>query len=173
MTTEPTQPSLTARELSRTFILGSEEIHALHDVDMQVSPGELLVITGRSGSGKTTLLNLLAGVVVPGAGTVRVAGTDVTTLGDTARRAHRIRNIGMVFQEFELISYLDVTDNVLLPYRIDPRLKLDAAVRAHARELIEQVGLGGMARRRVTRPPSESSRCHAKSRSPVSSNRFF
>ncbi len=118
--------------------------------ELGVAPSETVAVIGPSGTGKTTLLNLMAGVVVPDSGTVRVAGADITTLGETARRAHRIRRIGMVFQEFELISYLDVTDNVLLPFRIGPQLKLNAAVRSHAAELIVQVGLGDKAHRRVT-----------------------
>ena len=122
----------------------------LRIASLQVAPGETLAVIGPSGTGKTTLLNLMAGVAVPEAGTVRVAGAEVTALGDTARRAHRIRNIGMVFQEFELISYLDVLDNVLLPYRIDPQLKLDAAVAEQAAALVTEVGLGDKLRRRVT-----------------------
>jgi len=118
--------------------------------EMQVAAGETLAVIGPSGTGKTTLLNLLAGVVLPDQGSIHVTGAEVTALAENARRAHRIRRIGLVFQEFELISYLDVTDNVLLPYRIDPELKLNAEARARAAELIDQVGLDDKARRRVT-----------------------
>lgn len=118
--------------------------------ELRIAPSETVAVIGPSGTGKTTLLNLMAGVMVPDSGIVKVAGAEITALGETARCAHRIRHIGMVFQEFELISYLDVTDNVLLPFRIDPQLKLDAAVRSHAAELIVQVGLDDKAHRRVT-----------------------
>ncbi len=118
---------------------------------LAVASAETVAVIGPSGSGKTTLLNLIAGVVVPQTGALEVAGTDVARLNDAARRAHRIRNIGLVFQEFELISYLDVLDNVLLPYRLDPALKLGRAVRDRAQQLIIDVGLGDKHRRPVTR----------------------
>ena len=118
---------------------------------LEIAVGETVAVIGPSGTGKTTLLNLMAGVAVPCAGTVRVAGGDLHAMSDADRRAHRIRNIGLVFQEFELISYLDVLDNVLLPYRLDPRLKLDAVVRERATTLISELGLGDLLHRRVTR----------------------
>ncbi len=118
---------------------------------LTVAPAETVAVIGPSGTGKTTLLNLIAGIAVPDAGRIIVGGADVTTLGDRDRRAHRIRQIGLVFQEFELISYLDVLDNVLLPYRLDPALKLDDPARRRARQLVDEVGLADKLRRRVTR----------------------
>jgi len=116
-----------------------------------VKPAETVAVIGPSGTGKTTLLSLIAGVAVPDLGSINVADTDVTKLNDAARRAHRIRHIGLVFQEFELISYLDVLDNVLLPFRIDPALKLDRSVRDRAQQLIADVGLADKHHRPVTR----------------------
>ncbi len=78
----------------------------------------------------------------PASGTVRTAGTDVGILDEAGRRDFRIRTIGLVFQEFELLEYLSVLDNILLPFRISPALRLDGAVRERARELAREVGLG-------------------------------
>ncbi|MHC4992067.1 MAG: ATP-binding cassette domain-containing protein, partial [Planctomycetota bacterium] len=114
---------------------------ALHVPALAVAPGETVGFIGPSGSGKTTLLNLLAGIVLPESGTVDVDGASMTGLSDPARRAFRIRRIGMIFQEFELLEHLSVLDNVLLPYRISPALRLDGPVRDRAVALARRVGI--------------------------------
>ncbi len=93
--------------------------------ELRVALGEKLAVIGPSGSGKTTLLNLIAGIITPERGNVRVADTEVSALGDARRRDFRIRNIGFVFQDFELLDYLNVLDNILHPYRITGALRLD------------------------------------------------
>jgi putative ABC transport system ATP-binding protein len=108
----------------------------------RVAAGEKVAVTGPSGSGKTTLLNLLAGIATADRGRLRVAGEDVGALGDAARRAFRITRIGFVFQDFELVEYLTVSDNILHPYRISRALTLDAEVRRRARGLAERLGIG-------------------------------
>lgn len=115
---------------------------ALRVRKLEVANGERVALAGPSGSGKTTLLRLVAGIAVPDTGSVRTNGTDVGNLDDAARRAFRIRHIGLVFQEFELLEYLSVLDNVLLPYRIQNALPLDAAARERAEALAERVGIG-------------------------------
>ena len=112
-----------------------------------VEAGEKVAVIGPSGLGKTTLLHLLAGVLVPSAGRIAVDGTDVSALGREDRRDYRALRMGMVFQEFELLAYLDVIDNVLLPYRISPVLTLDDEARARAKALVREVGLDGKERR--------------------------
>jgi putative ABC transport system ATP-binding protein len=112
---------------------------------MQV--GEKLAVIGPSGSGKTTLLNLVSGILTPGRGAVRVADTDIASLSDAGRRAFRIRQIGFVFQDFELLDYLDVLDNILHPYRITGALRLERTVRDRARQLAEGLGVGDKLRR--------------------------
>jgi len=119
--------------------------------EFAVDRGGRTALVGPSGSGKTTLLNLIAGVVSPDGGRVTVQDVDVTALGHSDRRNFRIARIGMVFQEFELLDYLDVLDNVLLPYRITNALKLDPEVRDRARRLIDEVGLAGKQSRNVRR----------------------
>jgi putative ABC transport system ATP-binding protein len=109
--------------------------------EFAVASGEKVAVVGPSGSGKTTLLNLLAGILTPGTGTVRVGEVDVSDLGDAGRRDFRISNIGFVFQDFELLDYLSILDNILHPYRITGALKLTAEVRHRAISLMEQMGI--------------------------------
>ena len=118
---------------------------------LDVTAGEKVAVIGPSGSGKTTLLHLMAGIRLPQRGTVITDGVEVTSIDDGARRDFRIRRIGMVFQEFELLEYLTVLDNVLLPFRINGSLKLDGSVRRRAAELAEQVGLADKLHRLSTR----------------------
>ena len=99
---------------------------------LDVKRGETVAIVGPSGSGKTTLLTLVAGIVTPARGIIESNGVDVTALGEVHRREFRIRNVGLVFQEFELLDYLSVLDNILLPFRISAAIALDVAVRDRA-----------------------------------------
>ena len=115
-----------------------------------VEGGERVGVIGASGSGKTTLLHLIAGITSPTAGSIETGGTALARLDDADRRAFRIRRIGLVFQEFELLEYLDVLDNILLPYRIGSALRLDGAVRDRAAALARRVGLADELRRPST-----------------------
>jgi putative ABC transport system ATP-binding protein len=122
---------------------------ALHVPELAVEDKERVALIGPSGSGKTTLLNLIAGIRTPQAGRVVTRGEEVSSLGDAERRNFRIRNIGLVFQEFELLDYLTVLDNLLLPYRVNSSLRLDRGVRERSRELAERVGIGDKLGRNV------------------------
>jgi putative ABC transport system ATP-binding protein len=115
----------------------------------RVASGEKLAVIGPSGSGKTTLLNLIAGIVIPDGGSVQVGDTQVSALDDRRRRDFRISNLGLVFQDFELLDYLNVLDNILHPYRITRALRLDVAVRERAIELAGRMGIGDKLRRGV------------------------
>ncbi len=115
--------------------------------ELSIEQGSKVAIIGPSGSGKTTLLHLLAGIIVPQGGSIRVREIELTGLSDSARRDFRIAEIGLVFQEFELLEYLDVLDNILLPYRITGALNLDRAVRDRAVELAGLVGIADMLNR--------------------------
>ena len=119
--------------------------------ELRVQPGETVAVIGPSGSGKTTLLNLIAGIATPEQGSVALGDLELCALDDGARRDFRIRHVGLVFQEFELIEYLSVFDNILLPYRINPSLRLEPAVRERARELAQRVGIGDLLGRFVGR----------------------
>jgi ABC-type lipoprotein export system ATPase subunit len=109
--------------------------------ELQVEAGETVAVIGPSGCGKTTLLHLIAGIRTPRAGKVMTNDVELTSLDDGGRRDFRIRRIGMVFQEFELLEYLTVLDNILLPYRINPSLKLGGKVRSRAERIAGQVGI--------------------------------
>jgi putative ABC transport system ATP-binding protein len=115
----------------------------------RVASGEKLAVIGPSGSGKTTLLNLIAGIVSPDSGSVQVGDTQVSALDDRRRRDFRISNLGLIFQDFELLDYLNVLDNILHPYRITRALRLDAGVCERAIELAGRMGIGDKLRRRV------------------------
>ncbi len=119
--------------------------------DLLVEAGEKVAVVGPSGSGKTTLLNLISGISVPDEGRITVMDQPVGTLGDAARRRFRVSSIGAIFQRFELVDYLSVRDNILLPCWINRALPLDADVRQRASELAEQTGIGDKLHRRVTR----------------------
>ena len=123
----------------------------LRIADLCIDAGSRAAIIGPSGSGKTTLLNLICGVSVPSRGSVNVGDSAIGSMPEPARRSYRIRNIGMVFQEFELLEYLTVLDNILLPYRISDALQLTSAVRERAIELAQRVGIGDKVRRNVDR----------------------
>ena len=113
------QPIIRIRDLKFRYRDGD---FALHIAGLSVQPGERVAVIGPSGSGKTTLLQLVAGIATPEAGRIQTAGTELVGLDDAARRAFRVQSVGLVFQEFELLEYLSVLDNVLLPYRIHPSL---------------------------------------------------
>jgi putative ABC transport system ATP-binding protein len=108
---------------------------------LTLAPGEKAMVRGPSGSGKSTLLSLLSGSLRAQAGTITVNGQNVSAMSDAEARAFRINEIGFIFQDFALIEYLNVVENILLPYRINPALKLDAAVRARARKELETLGI--------------------------------
>ncbi len=115
--------------------------------DLSVKSHERVVIKGPSGSGKTTLLNLLAGILTPDSGEVEVDGTVVSALGQEDSQDFRALRMGLIFQEFELLEYLNVMDNVLLPFRISPVLYLTDSMRQRARDLCQEVGLSDKVRR--------------------------
>lgn len=109
---------------------------------LEIKPYEKVAIIGPSGSGKTTLLNLISGIAIPQAGEVRVNEQQVNLLSDQQRRDFRLTRMGFVFQNFELLDYLSVLENVLLPYRISPALQLNNEVRERASELLKSMGMG-------------------------------
>lgn len=109
---------------------------------LTLSPGELRVCVGPSGSGKTTLVRLGAGILVPDRGAVIALGTPLHTLDDHARRGWRAAHVGLVFQDFALLAHLSGLENILLPYLINVRSRIDRDTRNRARELAESLEIG-------------------------------
>lgn len=111
------------------------------DIDhFAMAPGEAVFLHGPSGSGKSTLLSLLAGVLVAREGQVRLRGQDWARLRGSARDAHRVAHVGYIFQQFNLLPYLSVMDNVLLPLRFSARRRAQGS-RAQAEELLTRMAL--------------------------------
>ena len=113
----------------------------LHIDRLNIDSGSKTAIIGPSGFGKTTLLNLLAGILVPDAGQIQLDGEMVNNLSEKERRNFRIRKIGLVFQDFRLIPYLNVLDNILLPYRINNNLKINSETIHSANNLANELSI--------------------------------
>lgn len=126
------------RDVVHAYPVGGFELRVR---DFQIATGERIAVVGPSGSGKTTLLNLIAGLIPPKSGRLEVLGFRVDQLNEAERQELRLLRIGLVFQEFELLEYLDALDNVLLPYRLSPVLRLDRDVRDRAATLLRGMGM--------------------------------
>ncbi|HYX11974.1 MAG: ABC transporter ATP-binding protein [Chloroflexi bacterium] len=136
-------PILEARDLTKRYQLGGEVVEALRGVSLTVDEGEFVAIMGPSGSGKSTLLQLLGGLDRPTSGEVVLEGETVSKLSDEQATRLRRDRTGFVFQSFNLIPLLDVTENVALPFTIagqDPR---NSDLAARVRDAIEVVDLSG------------------------------
>ncbi|MEU5099323.1 ABC transporter ATP-binding protein [Streptomyces sp. NPDC020996] len=144
--THPAPASLRLTDVTLRLGSGQQQVTALDQVSLTVSPGQFLAVTGPSGSGKSSLLAVAGGLQTPSQGTVHVAGTDLTTLKEHQRTAHRRHHIGYVFQHANLLASLTAREQLLLPAHIAG--KLDAAARRRADELLEAVGMTQRADRR-------------------------
>jgi putative ABC transport system ATP-binding protein len=146
MTDAPTAPSpepiVELRDVAAGY--GTRLVLALDALTL--ARGERVFVAGPSGCGKSTLLGLVAGVLVPQRGTVRVLGEDLGRLPGAARDRFRGSHCGIVFQLFNLVPYLSVVDNVLLPVRFSPerRARVGAQARDEARRLLAALGLGAL-----------------------------
>ena len=126
-----------ARGLQKIYHSGGNEIRPLDGIDFTCERGEFVLVTGRSGSGKTTFLNVLAGLTLPTAGSVKIAGRDLLALTDHERSVLRSEMMGFVFQFPGLMAPLTVMENVLLPDTLKGKAKREA----EARTILDQLGL--------------------------------
>ena len=108
-----------AVNLTKHYTTDTYEVHALDGVSLSVEEGEFLAVVGTSGSGKTTLLNMLGGLDVPTSGGVWIRGVSLKDMTGEERTVFRRRNIGFVFQQYNLIPALSVYENIVLPLRLD------------------------------------------------------
>lgn len=136
---ETQTPLLSLRRLQHSFP-GSRLCLKMEHLDLH--RGEKVALIGRSGCGKSTLLDLIAGIQVPQRGDVFWGTESVNSLSETRRRDLRLKRIGFIFQDICLIAYLNVLDNILVPWRLSPSLKLTTGARDLAVELANRVGLG-------------------------------
>lgn len=123
---------LNVNHLKKTYTgrFGGAQVHALKDVTFSVESGEYVAIMGESGSGKTTLLNILAALDKPSGGTVLLDGKDTATLRDNDLALFRRKNLGFVFQEFNLLDTFSLRDNIYLPLVLDGESIRDIRLRA-------------------------------------------
>lgn len=110
---------LKVESLTKVYGKGENQVHALKDISFTVKKGEFVAIIGPSGSGKSTLLHLLGGVDRPSSGKVYVDGTDMYSLGETQLAVFRRRQIGLIYQFYNLIPVLTVEENITLPLLLD------------------------------------------------------
>jgi putative ABC transport system ATP-binding protein len=133
------EPAIRCRGLAKTFESGGTKVQALRGVDLEISPGAITLLVGPSGCGKTTLISIIAGLLDPSEGSLHVLGNDLSDLSPRALVDFRARNLGFVFQQYNLLPALSAAENACLPLLVGgvPRRKALAA----AREALARVGL--------------------------------
>jgi putative ABC transport system ATP-binding protein len=131
-------------DVVKTYPLGTGEVVAIDHLSLDIAHGEFVAVVGRSGSGKTTFLNLLAGIDRPTSGTVHAAGAELGSLSESGLATWRGRNVGLVFQFFQLLPTLTVIENVMLPMDFAKKIPVGER-RDQAQHLLERVGIGDQA----------------------------
>jgi len=129
-----------ARGLTKTFGAGETRVDAVANVDLDLAPGEIVLIMGPSGSGKTTLLSMLGGLLRPSAGTIEVDGIDIASLAENDLPRFRARRFGFIFQDFNLLSALSAEENVAVGLNVGGARGRDARERSY--DLLRVLGLG-------------------------------
>ena len=142
----PREAVISLNGVSKIYAIGDEKLTALNNVSLDIYPGEFACIIGRSGSGKSTLLNMMAGLEKPTRGRIRVAGRQIEALSESELVRFRLKNVGFVFQSFNLFAMHTALDNVAMPlmYKGVPR----DIRQKRARKMLEAVGLKSHMRHR-------------------------
>lgn len=135
---------ISLNQVSKTYETPAGKFAALKDIDLEIDPGQFVGIVGKSGSGKSTLLNMVAGIDRPTSGSVAVAGTEIQNLSENKLASWRGKNVGFVFQFFQLLPTLTAAENVMLPMDFAKNIALRER-RKRAVELLERVGVGSHA----------------------------
>ena len=130
--------------VSKTYETPAGKFAALKSINLDIASGQFVGVVGKSGSGKSTLLNLVAGIDRPSSGSVNVAGTEIHDLSENKLALWRGRNVGFVFQFFQLLPTLTAAENVMLPMDFARSLPFRER-RTHALALLERVGVGAQA----------------------------
>jgi len=137
------------KDLKKIYNSSEVKVHALNGIDLKIEEGEFTAIVGPSGSGKTTFLNMLGGLDMPTSGEISIGGTDIQQLSSTQLIDFRLKNIGFVFQAYNLIPVLTASENVEFIMHLQGRKKTDREARTN--ELLQAVGLGEMMDRRPSK----------------------
>jgi ABC-type lipoprotein export system ATPase subunit len=133
------EPLLSARALTKTYVMGKRALEVLRGVDLSVARGEFLALRGASGAGKSTLLHLIGGLDTPNAGEIHFNGQNLAAFSESELTHFRNHSVGFVFQSYYLLPELDALENVCLPARV---ARVAAAqAEARGRELLSRVGL--------------------------------
>ena len=130
---------INVKNIKKAYTVGTQEVHALRGIDLSVEKGEFMAIMGPSGSGKTTLMNIIGCLDTPSSGSYELNGTSVSSLEDDELANIRNKEIGFVFQSFNLLAKNSTLDNVMLPLKYAGFNKNEAILKA--KEVIERVGL--------------------------------
>jgi putative ABC transport system ATP-binding protein len=140
MAESTTENAIACRSLTKSYHSKSTTTPALRGVDVSISKGELFMLVGPSGCGKTTLISVIAGILSYDSGECTIFGENLQAMSDMERTTYRGRNIGFVFQSYNLIPALTTTENVSIPLLLNGVSRAEATSRAEA--MLSQVGLG-------------------------------
>ena len=142
---------INVQNIKKSYTVGTQKVHALRGINLSVEKGEFMAIMGPSGSGKTTLMNIIGCLDTPTSGTYKLNGSSVASLQDDELASIRNKEIGFVFQSFNLLAKNSTLDNVMLPLKYAGYNKKDAVLKA--KDVIERVGLTD----RINHAPAELS----------------